>query len=167
MGEKAPGFIRGISAMNHEYYRQVLEDVQNDISEVEQMVSELQGIERYVQRKMETDSDNGNSKLSYDQYQTLLDDVRGDVDGARSKIGELRGVGNFAREKLKASGADVGDLKSPKPAPAPKPAPEAPPPKNDESLTQSEKSPMAQSGKGDSMKTVEFGPDGFPMAKLS
>lgn len=155
--------------MNHEYYRQVLEDVQNDISEVEQMVSELQGIERYVQRKMDTDGDNGNAKLTYDQYQTLLDDVRGDVDGARSKIGELRGVGNFAREKLKAAGVDVGDLKSAKPAAAPaaKPASAPKPAQDDEGLTQSEKSPLAQSTKVDTMKTVEFGPDGFPMSKLS
>jgi hypothetical protein len=158
--------------MNHEYYRQVLEDVQNDISEVEQMVSELQGIERYVQRKMDQDAD-ASAKLSYDQYQTLLDDVRGDVDGARSKIGELRGVGNFAREKLKAAGVDVGDLKSAKPAPAPapaaaaKPAPAPKPAQEDDGLTQNEKSPLAQTGKVDTMKTVEFGPDGFPMSKLS
>jgi hypothetical protein len=155
--------------MNHEYYRQVLEDVQNDISEVEQMVSELQGIERYVQRKMDMDSDEATAKLTYDQYQTLLDDVRGDVDGARSKIGELRGVGNFAREKLKAAGVDAGDLTSAKPAPVPasKPAPPSKPTSDDEGLTQAEKSPLAQPGKVDTMKTVEFGPDGFPMSKLS
>ncbi len=155
--------------MNNEYYRQVLEDVQNDISDVEQMVSELQGIERYVQRKMDVDADNGNGKLSYDQYQTLLDDVRNDVDGARSKIGELRGVGNFAREKLKASGIDIGELKAAKPVsnPTPKPAAPTPPAQEEEALTQSEKSPLAQQGKMDTMKTVEFGPDGFPMSKLS
>lgn len=155
--------------MNHEYYRQVLDDVQNDITDVEQMVSELQGIERYVQRKMDSDADNGNAKLTYDQYQTLLEDVRNDVDGARSKIGELRGVGNFAREKLKAAGVDVGDLKSAKPAPAPVAKPAAAPKaaQDDEGLTQSEKSPLPQPGKVDTMKTVEFGPDGFPMSKLS
>lgn len=153
--------------MNHEYYRQVLEDVQNDISEVEHMVSELQGIERYVQRKMESDSEEQKSKLSDDEYQTLLDDVRSDVDGARSKIGELRGVGNFAREKLKSAGVDVGELKSAKPvaaAPAAaKSAPASAPAPEDDGATQSEKSPLAQAGKSDSMKTVEFGPDGFPM----
>ena len=154
--------------MNHEYYRQVLEDVQNDISDVEQMVSELQGIERYVQRKMDQDSDNGSSKLSYDQYQTLLDDVRGDVDGARSKIGELRGVGNFAREKLKAAGVDPGDIKPTRPAasPAPQAIAASQPASGNDGVSQSEKPAAAPVGKSDSMKTVEFGPDGFPM-KLS
>lgn len=148
--------------MNNEYYRQVLEDVQNDISDVETMVSELQGIERYVQRKMEIDTDVANAKLSYDQYQTLLEDVRNDVDGARSKIGELRGVGNFAREKLKGSG-ETGDPKTGKKS-ASKPVAAGATTGNGD--TQSEKSPFAQPDQDNSMKTVQFGPDGFP-SKLS
>ena len=145
--------------MNHEYYRQVLEDVQKDLAEVEQSVSELQGIERYVQRKMDADSDpDENAKLTYDQYQALLEDVRQDVDGARSKIGELRGVGNFAREKLKAAGVEVGDTQSAKPA-----AEHQDSPAQNGKAEQAEKSPLEQSGKVDTMKTVEFGPDGFPM----
>ena len=142
--------------MNNEYYKQVLEDVQQDLADVEQTVSELQGIERYVQRKMEADSDDGNSKLNYDQYQALLDDVRQDVDGARSKIGELRGVGNFARQKLKDAGVDVSD-DPPAKAPAAKS-------KQDET-TKEEKSSAQPAGKVDTMQTVEFGPDGFPVAK--
>jgi len=153
--------------MNNEYYKQVLEDVQQDLAEVEHTVSELQGIERYVQRKMEADSDNGSSKLTYDQYQSLLDDVRQDVDGARSKIGELRGVGNFARQKLKDAGVEVSNQKpTPKPAPADakaKPEPVAAK-ADDEGTTEEEKSP-AKSGKVDTMQTVEFGPDGFPVTK--
>jgi len=163
--------------MNNEYYKQVLEDVQNDLAEVEQTVSELHGIERYVQRKMETDGDEGNSKLTYDQYQALLDDVRQDVDGARSKIGELRGVGNFAREKLKAAGVDVDELQASFQSAAKADSgstsqdqsqsasgkePEAQG-DSDES-TREEKSPV-KSGNVDSSQTVEFGPDGFPMAK--
>lgn len=149
--------------MNNEYYKQVLDDVQQDLSEVEQTVSELQGVERYVQRKMEADSDNGSSKLTYDQYQSLLDDVRQDVDGARSKIGELRGVGNFARQKLKDAGVEVSE-KKPAPADAkPKPEPKAAK-ADDEGTTEEEKSP-AKSGKVDTMQTVEFGPDGFPVTK--
>ncbi len=164
--------------MNKDYYQEVLEDVQKDLSEVEQTVSELQGLERYVQRKMEAD-DNGGSKLTYDQYQSLLEDVRNDVDGARSKIGELRGVGNFAREKLKAAGVEVEEFSAAPPivqtvpataaranipaedtpaakiakANGPKPAPKNPPPKNE---------PPSLSNT-DSSQTVEFGPDGFPM----
>jgi hypothetical protein len=145
--------------MNNEYYKQVLEDVQQDLAEVEQTVSELQGVERYVQRKMEADSDNGNSKLSYDQYQSLLDDVRQDVDGARSRIGELRGVGNFARQKLKDAGVEVGE-KKPAAPPEAKGKTEA----DDVGATEEEKSSM-KSGKVDTMQTVEFGPDGFPIAK--
>ena len=136
--------------MNNDYYRQVLEDVQKDLADVEHSVSELQGIERYVQRKMDSD-ENGNAKLTDDQYQALIDDVRQDVDNARSKIGELRGVGNFAREKLKAAGIDVGEIKA---APAKDEKPDPP-----------KKSPIEQSGKVDTMQTVQFGPDGFPMNK--
>ncbi|MCA9068508.1 MAG: hypothetical protein KDA84_06280 [Planctomycetaceae bacterium] len=144
--------------MNNEYYKQVLEDVQKDLAEVEQTVSELQGVERYVQKKMEkSDSADGNGKLSYDQYQSLLEDIRGDQDGARSKIGELRGVGNFAREKLKAAGVEVGEIKAPSRPATPKPAT----PQSDDETTQEEKSPVQV----DSTKTVEFGPDGFPMPK--
>ncbi len=137
--------------MNNDYYRQVLEDVQKDLAEVEHSVSELQGVERYVQRKMDSD-ENGNGKLTDDQYQALLDDVRQDVDNARSKIGELRGVGNFAREKLKAAGIEVGEIQAAKP---PKDGKAEPPPK----------SPVEQPGKVDTMQTVQFGPDGFPMNK--
>jgi hypothetical protein len=150
--------------MNNEYYREVLEDVQKDLAEVEQSVSELQGIERYVQRKMEADADDANSKLTYDQFQSLLDDVRQDVDGARSKIGELRGVGNFAREKLKAAGVEVGELKMPKPAAASPPASRKDSVEEPEEVTQSQPSPFAKSGKMDNMQTVQFGPDGFPMS---
>ena len=139
--------------MDIERYRDVLEDVQKDLAQVEQTVSELQGIERYVQRKMDSDADEANSKLTYDQYQSLLDDVRQDVDGARSKIGELRGVGNFAREKLKAAGVEVGELKA-------KPAANDATNASDE--TKAEKSPLSQPGKVDTMQTVEFGPNGFP-----
>lgn len=150
--------------MNNEYYKQVLEDVQKDLAEVEQTVSELQGVERYVQRKMESDSDDGNGKLAYEQLQSLLEDIRGDQDGARSKIGELRGVGNFAREKLKAAGVEVEELQAP-----PQPEAEAKPEesKTDDETTQEETSPVKPKpqGKVDTMKTVEFGPDGFPVAK--
>ncbi len=137
--------------MNNDYYRQVLEDVQKDLADVEQSVSELHGIERYVQRKMDADADesgNGNGKVTYDQYQALLDDVRQDVDNARSKIGELRGVGNFAREKLKAAGVEVGEVETAKPSQDGKAEP-----------------PAEQSGQVDTMHTVQFGPDGFPMSK--
>lgn len=147
--------------MNNEYYKQVLEDVQKDLAEVEQTVTELQGVERYVQRKMESDSDDGDGKLTYDQYQALLEDIRGDQDGARSKIGELRGVGNFAREKLKAAGVEVGELKAAPQAPIAQAKPAEP--KADDDTTQEEKSPMQTEGKVDTMKTVEFGPDGFPV----
>lgn len=140
--------------MDIERYRDVLEDVQKDLAEVEHMVSELQGIERYVQRKMDSDADEGNSKLTYDQYQSLLEDVRQDVDGARSQIGELRGVGNFAREKLKAAGVQVGELKADK-----RPGNDA---TNASDETKAEKSPLSQPGKVDTMQTVEFGPNGFP-----
>lgn len=143
--------------MNHEYYRQVLEDVQQDLANVEQDVSELHGIERYVQRKMETESDNGNSKLSYDQYQALLDDVRQDVDAARSKIGELRGVGNFARQKLKDAGVEVSDDAKPAKAGA---KTTAEPKGKPEDTPKEEKS-----GMDDTMQTVQFGPDGFPIGK--
>ncbi len=152
--------------MNHEYLHQILEEVQKDLADIEQNVSELQGMERYVQRKMESDSDEGNAKLTYEEYQSLLEDVRQDVDGARSKIGELRGVGNFAREKLKAIGVDVGELKASEPVTTVEPSKSAAKP---DSATKAEpkaaaKSPLAQPGKVETMQTVQFGPDGFPIS---
>lgn len=148
--------------MKIESFKELLEDVQTELAEVEQTISELQGVERYVQKKMESDSGDGNGKLSYDQYQALLEDIRGDQDGARSKIGELRGVGNFAREKLKAAGVEVGELKA---APQTRQETTSAEPQTDDETTQEETSPLQQEGKVDSSQTVEFGPDGFPVAK--
>ena len=149
--------------MNNEYYKLVLEDVQKELAEIELSVNEIQGVERYVQRKMDAldTGKNGSARLSIDQYQQLLDDLRQDMDNSRSKIGELRGVGNFARERLKAAGVDVAEVAA-APANAPKGKPAAPPAKP---KTENAPKPQAPMEEVDTMNTVEFGPDGFPMAK--
>ena len=160
--------------MNLSLYQQLLDDAEKDLAAFDDNLDELQTVERYAERKL---NGGGDSK-----FRDLLEEVRRDMAGAERDATELRNVADFARKKLGGGGADVphSDRRSRggssedeprRPPVAAKPAapqaarpsaPPAPAPKPAPLPTKPVPRPAAAE-EPDTMQTIEFGPDGFPM----
>lgn len=156
-------------------FGQLLEDVQKDIEDAELEIVELKGIQSYVQRKKENPSE---SRLRPELLDELLTAVDEDLQAVEDKIPELEGVRKYAQ--MKAGGPILKNVKKQTPPPPGKPieqrdAPKPPPSKVvDKEPTPSAKPfqpsgddepDVADSGSkgGKDMRTVVFGPDGFPV----
>lgn len=152
-------------------FAQLLEDVQKDIEDAELEIAELKGIQSFAERKKDNPSE---SKLRPELLDELLSAVTEDLQACEEKIPELQGVLKYA--KMKAAGPIMKGIQKTPPPPGP-PTPSTPkppeakqktppppkpfqPPKDEPDDEQADSSP-APSGKN--MRTVVFGPDGFPV----
>ncbi|WP_166828210.1 hypothetical protein [Thalassoroseus pseudoceratinae] len=160
-------------------FSQLLEDVQKDIEDAELEIVELKGIQSYVERKK---ADLSESKLRPELLDELLEAVNEDLQATEEKLPELEGVRKYAQ--MKAGGPILKNIKkeapkSPTFEPTPEPKEPAKPKPPEPVVAEQSKSDSAgpfqrssdekpseaasSAPKEKNMRTVVFGPDGFPV----
>ncbi len=154
-------------------FTQLLEDVQKDIEDAELEIAELKGIQSFAERKKGNPAE---SKLRPELLDELLSAVTEDLQAAEEKIPELEGVLKYA--KMKAGGPVLkgisktppppspptpGTPKPPEPAEAKQKTPPPPKPFQPKDERKDEEADSSPAPSGKNMRTVVFGPDGFPV----
>lgn len=173
--------------MDAALYQKLLEDVQSDLAQTSPRLAELQSVEAFLTRRVETAKDKAS-------YQNVLDDISADIERQNHWIAELERIDRFVSSQLGKPSFNWEPAPAPvaTPQPAPKPVPAKPPvesapkpvvAKQPPPVKKPEPKPVAkdddtkdeppQRAKGlqempaaSSGMTIEFGPDGFPINNL-
>lgn len=146
--------------MDSAKYRELVEDITADISQAEQTLSDLRGVERYVSSKAE----------SQDKFNGLLKEIQNDIAETNRTLSELRNLERYVGGKIASgSGPSNPASREGKSGKGSSESDAPPPPVEQEvaSTSAEKKGPHKDAAKdvnqSDAMQTVEFGPDGFPM----
>ena len=160
--------------MDAALYEKLLEELRSDLAQVAPRLQELQTVEAFLQRRLESVQDKSS-------YQNVLNDISAEVGTQHQRIAELERIDRFVSSQLGKPSFQL-DLSAAAPLPArpvsqptAKPLPPKPPvakkaepvsvPKDEDTKDEAPlrgKALAEMSGAASGM-TIEFGPDGFPV----